>query len=188
MPEVPSDPEIYDAGSASGLPTSPGPLPSSPAPEAVQEPQPGGPVEESGSEQQDPPIEFDPRWRQEFSGLLYVGKLEDTFQWLGHQFRIRTLKSGEMLEVALIVKRYEGTIGAARAYANAIAAACLVEVDRKGLPIPITTDPDDTPFLNRFEYVNSNYHALVIDAVYDRYVELEAKVGDIIQAMGKAVG
>lgn len=187
---VPQDPGFYDYdGSATGLPAATGPLPSGGTPVDVTEP----PSEESEvvSEEEtvpDPPMEFDSRVREPFTGLLYLGYLEDSFQWLGHKFRIRTLKSGELLEIALVVKQYADTIGASRAYADATAAACLMKVDGRDLPVAITTDPDDTDFVARFEYVSKTYHPPVIDLIYDRYLRLEEKVQEAIAAMGKAPG
>lgn len=166
-------------------PTSPGPAPSSVAPGTPEAHT--GPDEEA-SEVEAPLPEFDPRYRDEFDGLMYVGSLTDAFEWLGHEFVIRTLTSGELTEVGLAVKRYEGTNGATKAYQGAITAACLVSVDGKGLPYPITTRPDDTAFQNRFAYVMENYFPPTLDVVYDRYYRLEVAVQKVIEAMGNRSG
>lgn len=180
MPE--RDPDFYDAGS--GLPSSPGPLPTGPLPGAEPEPDTQAATEAPS----DPPAEFDPRVRDPFTGLLYLGELKDSFDWLGHRFQIRTLRSGDLLEIALVVAKYADTIGASRAYADATAAACLISVDGKELPVAITTEPTDTDFIARFEYVSKTYYPPVIDVIYDRYLQLEGKVEEAIAAMGKAPG
>ena len=38
--------------------------------------------------------EFDPKVRQDFDGLLYLGRMTHTFSFVGHQFVIRTLTTG----------------------------------------------------------------------------------------------
>lgn len=187
---VPKDPDLYDeSGSASGLPTSSGPPPSSTAPGEL-EPLPGGPVEQSGSDDSDPePLpEFDPRHREAFTGLLYLGKLEDQFSYLGHTFRIRTLRSGELLEISRVVQDFSDGLGTSRAYANATVAASVISVDGRELPFPITNDPQDTEFRNRFGYINDNWFPMVVDKVYEQVLELESKVAEVIAAMGKASG
>jgi hypothetical protein len=188
---VHDDPEIYDASGSSSEPSKiSGPPLSSNAPGPLKEPLPDGLVtepDETESEQVAPLPQFDPRYTDEFSGLLYLGFLKDEFEWAGHKFEIKTLKSDELLEITLATKKYIDTIGASRAYATAIAAACLVKVDKKYLPIPLTTDEADSAFKNKFDYVLSNWHPMVVDAVYSKYMELEATVGAVIESMGKAV-
>jgi hypothetical protein len=134
----------------------------------------------------EPLPEFDPRWREEFSGLLYVGALTETFSWMGHEFVIRTLTTEELFTVALAVKPYEGTQAQARAWQAAVAAACVVSVDDQGLPVSITRDQGDHAV--RFRYVQTNWHPPVIDAVFSRYWALETRVKQVVEAMGKATG
>lgn len=147
----------------------------------------GADSQEAGA-QEDPLPEFDPRFREEFEGLLYIGALTETFTWLGHQFQIRTLTTGEVLEVALAAKPYEGTEGADKSYQAAVVAACVMSIDGKPMPAPITKDPGDTPFLNRFRYVLEHWYPTVLDAVYERYYRLEITVREVIDAMGNRSG
>lgn len=136
----------------------------------------------------EPVPEFDARWREEFTGLLYLGALSSEFTWLGHHFVVRTLTTGELAEVALAAKRYEGTDGAYKAYQAAVVAAAVVSVDGQAMPSPLTTDPRDTPFLNRYRYVMRSWYPPVLDAVYQRYFDLEIKVREVIEAMGNRSG
>ena len=134
------------------------------------------------------PPEFDPRFRQDFEGLLYLGRLTDTFSWLGHTFTIRTLSSGEVLEVGLLHKKYVGTLADVKAYQAALVAACVVEVDGQPMPVPLTNAAADTALVNRFNYVLRSWFPPTLDVVYERYLLLEARVGEVIEAMGKASG
>ena len=191
---VHEDSGVYDQnppGSSSELPTSSGPSPLSETPGSVEEPLPDSLVEQTDetAEQDDKPLpEFNPKYREAFEGLLYLGYLEDKFRWFHHEFEIKTLNSQEVLQVAVAVKEYADTIGAARAYATAIAAACIKRIDRQRLPFPLFIDADDQSSMNeRFEYM-LRYHPMIIDKIYSTYLELESTVVRIVEAMGEAAG
>jgi hypothetical protein len=134
------------------------------------------------------PVEFDPRWKEEFEGLLYVGALTSTFNYLGHQFVIRTLTQDELLEVSLAIKVYADTDAAIKAQMMAIVAASVLTVDGKAMPSPVTLEPGDTPFQNRWRYVRATWYPPVIDFVFSQYVRLEYQVREVIDAMGNLSG
>lgn len=140
--------------------------------------------DESGQDGTEPLPEFDPRVRDDFDGLLYLGRLTDSFSYAGHEFTIRTLSTGELLEVALLHKPYAGTMGDAKAYQAALAAACMVSVDGKPMPLPITNEATDTALVNRFEYVKRTWFPPLIDVIYGRFLDLEDKVDRVLEAMG----
>ena len=130
---------------------------------------------------------FDPKYEEDFKGLLYIGALQDEFEWLGHRISIRTLKDGELLTLGQIIKPYQDTVGAERAYVNAVVALCLIAIDDKELPIPI----GETGRINewaqqRFNYVKDNYFSSTVDVIYNKYVVLSDKANAVVEAMGKA--
>jgi hypothetical protein len=130
---------------------------------------------------------FDQKYAEPFTGLLYLGALTDEFDWLGHRFVIRTLRDGEKLAVAQVIKPYQETMGIDRAYAAATAAIGVVSVDDDDLPIPI----GETRRINewayqRFQYVIDNWFSPTIDVVYNRIVELDDLARRVVDAMGKA--
>jgi hypothetical protein len=130
---------------------------------------------------------FDPKYADPFKGLLYIGALSDSFTWLQHNFRIRTLRDGEKLAIAKIIKPYSDTIGADRAYAAAIAAMCIMDVDGDDLPTPIgETRKAEQWGQERFDYVKDNWHGSTIDQVFNHYVALEDLAYRVVDAMGKA--
>lgn len=131
--------------------------------------------------------EFDPRYREEFEGLLYLGYLTNEFSWMGHRFKIRTMTSGEYIEAGLAVRPYKDSIGESRAYVAAMVAGCLVLVDGRPLAIPITKDPSDSEFANRFRVILDSWFPWTIDKVYEEFLKLEARVEEILAAMGKAL-
>jgi len=182
-----SGPQQYDAGDVTGSTQVAGP-PSVSTPEAtVLEPHPGGDEEanEPESDKEDLP-EFDPRVREDFEGLLYLGRLSTTFTWAGHEFIIRTLTTGEVLEVAMLSRPYRESMGELKAYQAALVAACVVQVDGRPMPVPITDDPADTAAANRFRYILRSWFPPVLDAVYEQFLLLEERVGQVLKAMGKA--
>lgn len=173
---------------------SPGPEVSSPAPPilgplpATDEAPPSEEDERAEEETEEPLPEFDPQYALEFEGLLFIGKLQRDFKFMGHKFVIRTLTTDEVLEVALLHQPYVGTLGDLRAYQTLMAAACLVSVDKKKLPLPLTNNEDDSELRNRWNYVRDNYFPVTIDAIYSEYVLLEDVVQRVVQKMGEALG
>lgn len=130
---------------------------------------------------------FDPKYLEPFTGLVYLGALSDSFEWLGHSFDIRTLRDGEKLAIARIIKPYVDTMGADRAYAAAVAAMCITGVDNTDLPIPIgETRKIHEWGLQRFTYVVDNWFSPTIDVVYNRYLILNALADQVVEALGKA--
>jgi len=154
----------------------------------VLESQRSGDVDESPQQPQETktPKEFDPRVRQSFDGLLYLGRLEDTFDVYGHEFVIRTMTTDEVLEVGLIIKPWQGTTTELRAYQAAMVAACVTRVDGRPISIPLTNDPSDSPLRNRFDYIRQHWFPPVLDVVYEHYLELENEVEKVLGAMGEA--
>jgi hypothetical protein len=144
----------------------------------------------AGADQPEPPVqlpEFDQRYRDEFSGLLYVGALTKTFDWLGHRFILRTLRTGELVQASLAVKDWAGSDGYLKAWQSAIVGAAVVSVDGRPLPpVPLTDQSDDTMVAVRARYVMDHWFPPVLDYLYERYVELELVVRQVIEAMGKA--
>lgn len=131
---------------------------------------------------------FDQRFRQDFEGLLFIGKLTDTFTWLGHRFTIRTIPSDDLLEMGLLHKPYVGTIADVKAYQMLVVAACIVAVDDQPPPFPVTNETTDTLLLNRFNFVRRSWFPPTVDVIYERYLLLEKRVEDVIEEMGKVFG
>src|SRR4051812_11796329 len=62
-------------------------------------------------------------------GLMWLGYLEDSFSYGGHEFIIRTLRGDEDLLIGLVTKDYAETITQAKATVWATIALALVAVD-----------------------------------------------------------
>lgn len=136
-----------------------------------------------------PTIEsLDPKWMAEFEGMLYIGYLEDEYEVYGHRIRLKTLTTDDELEISLLIKPWEGTMGSVRAYQTAMCAATIVSVDGQPLPQPLTSAPADTPLRNAFDYLRANYRPPVINMIYEKILLLETRVGHVLDAMGKVRG
>jgi len=130
---------------------------------------------------------FDPKYAEPFRGLAYVGALQTTFTWVGHQFSIRTLRDGEKLAIAQIIKQYADTMGGDRAYGCAVAAMCILTVDGEELPIPIGESKKAYEWgLQRFSYVVENWFSTTVNKVFNEYLALEDLANQVVEAMGKA--
>ncbi|MGA5598415.1 hypothetical protein ACPCSE_29695 [Streptomyces cellulosae] len=131
---------------------------------------------------------FDERYSEAFQGLNYVGSLTKSFSWLGHEFVIRTLGVDEQLAVAQVAGKYKDG-GEQLAYATAVVAMAVVSVDGEELPTPLGDDRQLAEWAHqRFAYVKANWYQPTINFVWHEYLQLEDKVAQVIEAMGKAFG
>lgn len=128
----------------------------------------------------------DPRWTTDFHGLLYLGALRARFAWNGHVFRIRTLRSNEELIVAQLGSAWAETMGGTRAHAIAMVAMCVESID--GHPMPAPLGEQDAGSIGwaeeRFRYAG-RWYSYTIDAIFERYLELEGRVREIMAGLGK---
>lgn len=146
--------------------------------------QPPATVDEVSDQPQVPA--FDPRYTEEFEGLLFLGALRKRFRWMGHEFVVRSLVTSEVLEVGLLQKPYVGSMGEIKAYQSAVVAAAIMSVDGKPPPIPVTDMDSDLEA--RFQYVINHWQPIVIDMLYGQVLSLEQTVNETLSAMGKARG
>jgi hypothetical protein len=129
--------------------------------------------------------EFDPRHKQSFIGLLYVGYLSREFEIYGHHFRIVTPTNRELLQIGPLLANYDKTVSAEIAYAQAMTAAYLHSIDKQELPQPISTNVKDTALQNRFDWVGENIRRPVINRIFEECLRLDAEVEGALEAMGK---
>ena len=132
---------------------------------------------------------FDQRYAEDFEGLVFLGALTSRFEWLGHEFVIKTTTADDLLAVAQIIKPWQGTVGEARAYAIAMCAMSVVSIDGGELPIPVGSTTNDYAWAyQRFNYIKGRWFPPTIDKVYSEFLALEAKANAVVEAMEKASG
>jgi len=158
---------------------------------ASQEPEVPQDAPEAGSAQEAPPAAattppkaFDARYRDPLTGLIYLGRLEDTFEWGGHSFRIRTLTSGEIIRAGLLIKPALGTRAEMKAHQASWVAGGLISVDGQPLVMPLGTK--EITQEEKYRYILENWHSITIDTVYTRIYELEAVARELGDALGEA--
>jgi len=148
-------------------------------------PPPARPTPQPEAEVDDDDIlaQFDPRWTDEMEGLLYVGRVTHAFNLGGHRITIATPEAQDSLKAAILVKQYQETAGALRALTIAALATCLIKVDGHVLPRGIMADGSDD-MEARFNWV-AKLHTAIIDGIYREYEDLEVRVAEAIEALGK---
>lgn len=126
---------------------------------------------------------FPPDIREDVDGLVWLGYLEDDFEFCGHQFTIRTLRGDEELLAAQLTKEYVETLGQSRAWAWAIVALSLVAVDGDEAFCP-PAGPDKRNYARaRFNYVTSKWYWLTARTLFDRYTALQERQAKALEAV-----
>lgn len=143
------------------------------------------PKEEPAEVEDDDDIvsKFDPRWTDEMEGLLFVGRVTREFFLGGHKITIATPEAQDSLKAAMLIKQYQETAGALRALTLAAVASCLVKVDGYILPRGIMADGSDD-MEARYNWV-SKLHTSVVDGIYREYEDLEIRVTEAVESLGK---
>jgi hypothetical protein len=162
-------------------PFEPGSQPAPPPPDPV-------PLGDAGVPDEGEPIgigEADPRWKIDYHGLLFTGALRGYFRYLGHRIDIRTLRSSDELILGLLTREYSDTVAYARAHAQGIAALAVEAVDGKPMPVPLGENGDSYAWArDRYAYAG-RWYPFVIDAVFERYLELEQRARAVLDELGK---
>lgn len=127
-------------------------------------------------------LTFDDKWKRDFEGLLYLGKLEKEVSSIPlHKFVVRTLTVNEQLEILLITQPYADGIGYSRAYKAAVVAAGLVSVDGREL---VATDKNSNVLRQKWDYVTNGWYEPVVDVLYDEIDQLHARMIEVCQEIG----
>jgi hypothetical protein len=126
---------------------------------------------------------FPPEVAQDVEGLIWVGYLEDTFEFCGHEFVIRSLRGDEELLAGLITKEFIETLGQSRAWAWAQIALALVAVDGDESFCP-AAGPDKRAYARaRFNYCTSNWFWPVGEYIFRRYAQLLERQAKAVEAL-----
>ena len=142
----------------------------------VEEPEP------EGSPFDDVDTELDPRSREDFVGLIYLGKLEEPCSIAGHSFVLRTPPQPDRLEMGPLHKPYLNTVSTEAAWRVITVAAYLRRIDSQLAPEPLS--PSVTPLRTRLDWVQNNiYSEHVIERLYDECLLLDGRVREVINAL-----
>ena len=162
------------------LPADP-PQPNVPPVPQAEEPEPEKPFQENIPE-------FDERYREPFTGLLYVGALTKDVTVFGHHFTLATPTQTERLQMGPVIQPFAQTATGEQAYMTVLVSAYLTKIDGRELPKPILNDPKESALAERFRWVGENLKRQVINALFDECLALDNQVDEVLVAMGKAQG
>lgn len=125
--------------------------------------------------------DFPPEVREDVEGLIWLGYLEDEFDFCGHHFVIRTLRGDEELLASLVCKEFVETLGQARAWVWAQIAMALVAVDGdENFCPPVSSNKRDYARA-RFQYCTARWFWPVAAFINTRYGLLIERQQEAIQ-------
>lgn len=125
---------------------------------------------------------FDPRYREPFVGLLYLGHLQKRVVLYGHSFDLKTPSQRERLEAGVLHKRYANTISSEISWAAIVVALYLQEVDDRSLPEPIGPAVE-TKVQDRFNWVVDNIKGEIINQLFEECLLLDAQVANTLSEL-----
>lgn len=116
-------------------------------------------------------------------GLLWLGFLEESIEFCGHDFVIRTLRLEDEILSGFVVKDYKDTVSQAKAWIAAQVGMALVSVDGNENFCP-QAGPNKKDFARaRFQYVTKNWYEPTINYLYVKYVELLERQDKVLKEM-----
>lgn len=142
-----------------------------------------GPVEFDSFEEPMGIEDFEPEIREATESLMWLGYIEDNFEFCGHTFVLRTLKGDEELLASLVCKEYVETWGQHRAWAWAQVALALVSVDGDTEFCPQVSVDKKAYARARFNYCTSNWVWAVAEFLYGCYAQLLQRQAEVLQEM-----
>lgn len=126
-----------------------------------------------------PVADLDERATADFTGLLYLGYLEDECTVVGHRFLLRTPSQDERLEMGMLHRPYLNSVATEPAWRSITVAAFLRRIDSANAPEPLTAAANQVR--DRFEWLQKSVHSsVVIEKLFDRCLELAARERDVV--------
>jgi hypothetical protein len=127
---------------------------------------------------------FPPTVHDDVEGLLYLGYLEESFDFCGHRFTLRTLRGEEELLAGLVCKEYQEVVGQDKALAWATIGLALVEVDGdEDFCPPVSRDKKEFARA-RFQYVTGKWFWPLGARLWREYANLLTRQAEAVSEMG----
>lgn len=128
------------------------------------------------------PSEFDPRHREDFVGMLYLGKLEEECRVVGHTFLLETPDQTLRLAMGPLHKPYVNTLSGERAWESIVVAAFLKRIDSEERPQPLRGGGPE--LRDTWAWVTSSIHSqIVISKLFEKCLLLDARVREILEQL-----
>jgi len=109
---------------------------------------------------------------EDVDGLLWLGYLEDEFEFCGHEFVIRTLRLEEEMTTGLLSKEYAESMSEAKALITAQIAMSLIAIDGREDFCPAIGPNKKDHARARFNYIASHWFEPTLAFVYSKYADL----------------
>lgn len=115
-------------------------------------------------------------------GLLFLGRLEQEFEFAGHTFLIRTLTEGEHMRIGQLTKQYRGTSSEVDAKITYTVAACVEQVDGELIAMPFDESYD---LIYEKVKVVKRWYPTVIAVIFEYYSMLEKTAKEVMESLKK---
>lgn len=134
---------------------------------------------------------FSPAVRENVVGLSFLGFLEKTIHFCGHEFVIKTLRPSEESAVATVIEPWRGTLAEPAAWNNGHVALALVSIDGDEAFCP-AAGPEITSFARaRLNYITNpetGWFQPTLDFLYYEYTVLKQDVQNAIDEFRSLAG
>lgn len=151
-------------------------------------PEPGGEWEDPTAPRPEDADSFKPEIAEAVSGLMWLGYLTDSFSLWGHEFTIKTLRSGEELCVTQLINQFKETLGLDRAFTIAYVAASLVTVDGETFVSQLGEGhihrlAQIRQAFDKISNTETGWYYPLVEAIYQRYSVLSFKQASAFAAV-----
>lgn len=127
-------------------------------------------------------LAFDERHREDFVGLLHLGKLEMECRVAGHRFLLRTPSQPDRLAMGPLHKEWLNTLTAERAWMLVTVAAYTRRIDTEVAPEPL--NQNITALRTRFDWIMASiYNEQIVERVYSHCMLLDARTRELIDQL-----
>lgn len=126
---------------------------------------------------------FPTKVRENVEGLMFLGYLEESFEFCGHQFVIRTLRGDEELLAGLVTKEFVNSMAQERAWVWALVSLCLTVVDGDPEFCPRVVKSDRDYARQRFQYCTKKWFWPLAVHIHEKYVALLKEQQEAMEAM-----
>lgn len=128
---------------------------------------------------------FSEKVKEPVEGLTYLGHLEESVEFCGHTFVLKTLRPSEKAAVAMAVKDWRETLTEADTWGNALVGMSLVSVDGDDSFCP-PAGPDPNSFARaRLNYVTGpkGWHQPTLTFLLESMLSLEVKAAEAMSEL-----
>lgn len=139
----------------------------------------------SVEEQTDPMSVFPEEWRLPVQGLLYLGQLNETVEFCGHTFSMKTLLPQDRFAIAIALQPYRNTLSEVEAFQAAHVAMALTAIDDDEDFCPPVGPNIDTFAKARLNWVSKNLYPPTLAFLWTRHSILEATAEKAIEELDR---